>query len=193
MNKARLLAKIVLPIVAAVLPGFANAGCMLAAGTVKLMPDASCKVEAALASSGVVFTHECFSVSLSLVGFPTATGHTGLTAEAVVGANNGMAMAPAVIPGASPTDLPRQIIQTARTVLSMGVGARKTTLYSNDVIVIKPVLTHTGQVLPAAVTEQIIISGTDGQGAYANYTGFLSVVGNSIGAAAPVAGKLCTP
>lgn len=48
-----------------------------------------------------------------------------------------------------------------------------------------------GQLVPAAVTEQIVITGTDGQGSWANVSGHLTVAGNSIGQPAPLIGRIC--
>ena len=75
-------------------------------------------------------------------------------------------------------------MQTARSAITLGSGSRRTTLYSSDVTVIQPDFSS-GQLEPAAVTEQIIITGTDGQGSWANVTGHLTVAGNSIGQPAP--------
>jgi hypothetical protein len=60
------------------------------------------------------------------------------------------------------------------------------------VIIVQPIFDVAGQVTGAkAVTEQIIITGTDGQGAFANATGHLSVVGDSRGQSARVLGEIC--
>jgi len=50
-----------------------------------------------------------------------------------------------------------------------------------------------GSMSTGAVTEQILISGSDGKGAYAKVTGNLVVLGSSIGTPASVTGKLCLP
>lgn len=187
--KRHTLPTMLVPITLALAAGMAAGACLPVAGTVKLQRDRSCNVMARI--SGPIFTGECFSVQLSLLGFPQATGFAGLTSEALLGAN-GVATTPAVIPDTA-TQLPRQIVQTARSVVAMGSGSRRTTLYSSDVILMQPVIGAGGQVSLGAVTEQILITGSDGQGAYAKVTGYLSVVGNSIGESAPVAGKLCLP
>lgn len=50
-----------------------------------------------------------------------------------------------------------------------------------------------GVPVPVAVTEQLMITGSDGKGAYAKVTGNLTIAGNSIGAQAPLTGRLCLP
>jgi hypothetical protein len=134
--------------------------------------------------NGPQFTGECFSVQLSLFGLPVGNGYAGLRREPILSAA-GNAATPAFIPNDN-SQSPRQVIQTARSAVSLGLlPARRTTLYTSDVIVIQPT---TG-----AVTEQIVITGTDGRGAYANATGHLTVIGSSIGQSAPVMGSICLP
>ena len=58
-------------------------------------------------------------------------------------------------------------------------------------IVMQMVPTAAGLV-PGAVTEQIVIRDTDKKGAYANVTGHLTVLGNSIDQNAPVVGQICS-
>ena len=141
----------------------------------------------------VGFTGQCYSVQLRLAGFPAATGHAGLTSEPVVSMipDGGAAATPAFVPQAGTQAVPRQVIQTARTVVTLGQRGRATTLYTDDVIVMQMVPTAAGLV-PGAVTEQIVIRDTNRKGAYANVTGHLAVLGNSIGQNAAVAGQLCT-
>ena len=129
----------------------------------------------------------------SLAGFPAATGHAGLTSEPVVSMipDGGAAATPAFVPQAGTQAVPRQVIQTARTVVTLGQRGRATTLYTDDVIVMQMVPTAAGLV-PGAVTEQIVIRDTDKKGAYANVTGHLTVLGNSIDQNAPVVGQICS-
>lgn len=176
--------------------GLAGAACVSVVGTVRLVPEfTSCGVaDAAKPEWKDLFTKkpaECFTVQLVLAGFPVATGYAGVTAEPVFvdggpGATPAMGYTPAMIPDAG--GAPRQVIQTARSVVSLGLGSRRTTLYTTDVIVAQP----NGQLLPKVVTEQILISDTNHAGAYANVTGHLNVLGNSIGQLAPVVGQICT-
>jgi len=188
----RISPKRVLPVLLGLASGLAGAACVPVAGVVKLMPDDACQV---IGASPVKegFTGQCFSVQLRLVGFPVATGHAGLTSEAVVGMipGAGATATPAFVPQAGTTDAPPQLIQTARTVVTLGEKARATTLYTDDVVVMQMVPTAAGLV-PGAVTEQIVIRDTNRKGAYANVTGHLAVLGNSIGQNAAVAGQLCT-
>ena len=163
--------------------GYASAACISVTGSVRLTPDQACTIESQV--TGPSFTHECFSVQLSLFGFPVGNGYAGVTTEHIVSTSGGAAMTPAFIAN-DDSPSPRQLLQTARSVVSLGLlPSRRTTLYTSDVIVIQP---DTG-----AVTEQIVITGTDGRGAYANATGHLTVIGNSIGQPAPVMGNICLP
>ena len=187
----RIAPKFLLPLLAAVLPAFADAAaCYPVAGTVRLMPDATCAVQSYV--SGAIFDGQCFSVNLSLLGFPNGSGFAGTTTEPLVGANGVPTLSPAVIP-VDGQQVPRQIVQTARTAVMLGAGKHRTTLYTTDVIVFQPQFSATGQVTPAVTTEQILIAGTDGKGTYAGAKGHLIVLGNSIGVPAPVTGKICLP
>ena len=105
--------------------------------------------------------------------------------------DEGAAATPAFVPQAGTQAVPRQVIQTARTVVTLGQRGRATTLYTDDVIVMQMVPTAAGLV-PGAVTEQIVIRDTDKKGAYANVTGHLTVLGNSIDQNAPVVGQICS-
>lgn len=188
----RLATKVAIPLCLALVSGVAGAACTPVAGVVKLTSDGQCKV---IGESPVKagFIGDCYSVQLRLAGFPAATGYAGLTSEPVVSMipGGGAAATPAFVPQAGTQDAPRQVIQTARTVMTIGQRGRATTLYTDDVIVMQMVPTAAGPV-PGAVTEQIVIRGTDNKGAYANVTGNLTVLGNSIDQNAPVAGHLCT-
>ena len=189
--------KVLLALLAATLPALSSAGCFPVAGSVRLLPDPTCAVQSS--APGVVFTGQCFSVNLALIGFPTGTGYAGTTVEPLAGANGVPTTTPAVIPVDGQPTLPRQMIQTARSVITLGQAEHRrrestaTTLYTTDVIVFQPKISSTGEVTPGATVEQILIAGTDGKGAYAGTTGHLTITGNSIGTPAPVVGRLCMP
>lgn len=183
--------KLLVPFVLSLAAGTAGAACVQVAGTVKLVPDTSCQIATKVV--GPTYVGTCFSVNLALVGLPAASGYAGVTSEALVGATGVGTASPAVIPSDANPMLPRQIVQTARSALTLGKGAAQTTLYSSDVVVIQPSYDATGQMTPAAVSEQIVITGSDNKGAYAKVSGNLTVIGNSIGQTVPVLGKLCLP
>lgn len=187
----RVTTKVAIPLCLALVSGVVGAACTPVAGVVRLTSDASCTVIGeSPANAG--FTGQCYSVQLRLAGFPAATGHAGLTSEPVVSLipGGGGTATPAFVPQAGTLDAPRQVIQTARTVMTLGQRGRATTLYTDDVIVMQMVPTAAGLV-PGAVTEQIVIRGTDNKGAYANVTGHLTVLGNSIDQNASVVGQIC--
>ena len=186
----RVVSRVLAPVVLALISGVAGAACVPVLGSVRLLPDASCQINA-LGSQVPAYQNQCFSVALNLVGFPAATGFAGVTAEPLVGLSGPTATPAAVIDAA--TSLPRQSIQTARSVVYIGTGKHRTALYSNDVIVAQVKLAADGSMSTGAVSEQILISGSDGKGAYAKVTGHLNVLGNSIGTSASVTGKLCLP
>lgn len=183
-------AKILAALLVGALPVYASAACVPVLGTVRLLPDASCKINA-LGSQVPAFQNQCFSVALNLLGFPAASGYAGVTAEPLAGLAGTTATPAAVIDAA--TQLPRQSIQTARSAVSIGSGNYRTTLFTNDVIVAQVTYNQDGTTSLGAVTEQILITGTDGKGAYSKVTGNLTVLGNSIGTQANVTGKLCVP
>lgn len=188
----RVSPRLAFPLLLGLSSGLAGAACVPVAGVVKLMPDNTCQVTV-VSPVKAGFTDQCFSVQLRLAGFPAATGHAGLTSEAVVGMppGGGATATPAFVPQAGTTDVPRQLIQTARSVVTLGEKGRATTLYTDDLIVMQMIPTAAG-LMPGAVTEQIVIRDTNKKGAYANVTGHLVVLGNSIGQNAAVAGQLCT-
>lgn len=192
----RLTPKFVVPLLLTLASGIASAACVPVIGTARLLPDTACTIRG-VAQPGVpatLFGGDCFSVQVNLAGFPAATGYAGSTIEPMASLVPGApaTVAPVAVPGeASP--LPRQIIQTARTTMWLGHGARRTAIYTTDVVVIQPQLTATGQVVPKLTTEQILISGTDGKGAFANVTGHLNVMGTTIGALSGVTGQICMP
>lgn len=171
-------------------PVLAHAACLPVSGTVQLTPDPACQVQAQV--PGVYFTGQCFSVTLSMLGIPTGRGYAGVSSEAVAGADGQVTVTPVVIPEDSDTSVPRQIVQTARSAIGVGWGPFRTVLYSSDVTVIRPSFSPAGEVIGDVVTEQILITGTDGRGLFANTTGHLVVLGNSIGQSARVVGELCS-
>jgi len=188
---ASLASRLLVPLLLSVGPGLAGAACVPVVGTVRLAVDTACQIGGAV-PAGTQLAGECFSVQLALLGFPLATGFAGTTVEPLASLvpGAGATMTPAMIPAPTATPAPRQIIQTARSAVSLGSGSSRTTIYTTDVIVIQPSATSP---LPKAVLEQVLIAGTNGQGAYAGISGHLNVLGNSIGQNAPVAGQLCLP
>lgn len=194
--KLRFIPALALPLLLALASTGAGAACVPVVGAVKLLPDTACTIRtvAQPGTPATLFPGDCFSVQLNLAGFPTATGYAGSTVEPLVSMVPGApaTLAPVAVPAAGAA-LPRQIVQTARTTMYIGQGARRTILYTTDVVVIQPQLSATGQLAPKLTTEQILISGTDGKGAYANVSGHLTVMGSTIGKPAPVAGQLCLP
>ena len=144
---------------------------------------------------GTVFTRqECFSTQLNLAGFPVGTGFSGTTAEGAVSLVPGApaTLTPVALPSLDPQQLPR-VVQTARSTITLGNGARATKIYTSDVVVLQPVALPNGQQVPKAFTEQIVITGTNKQGAYANVTGYLHLMGTLVGVPAVVAGQICMP
>ena len=195
----RMAPKILVPLLLTIASSLAGAACVPVVGTVRLTPDFACTINQPGVAEGTaagLFSAqlgECFSVKLNLAGFPAATGYAGLTNEYLAGVGSAT-KTPAAIPEGALDLRPRQIVQTARSAITLGAGSRKTTIYSTDVIVTVPVLAPTGHVVGAkTMTEQLLISGTDQQGAFANVTGVLHVVGSSLGQPAPVLGQICTP
>lgn len=176
----------------ATFPVVAGARCLPVTGSVELAPEpeGTCTMRTLLEEQNQKppsFTNECFTVRLSLFGLPAGQGYAGVTSEVVAGLGGGQTATPAMIPEDGQL-VPRQLIQTARSAIDIGSGAFKTRLYSSDVIVVRPA---PGQVVPELVTEQLLITGTDGQGAFANARGHLVVLGNSIGQRARVVGEIC--
>ncbi|HRH80473.1 MAG TPA: hypothetical protein PLW81_05455 [Thiobacillaceae bacterium] len=78
-----------------------------------------------------------------------------------------------------------QVVQDFRQVLT----ARSTFSLAGTRVYTAEVLVQSG----GFVTEQSIITGTDGRGLFRNVTGGFTVLGNSIGQPAQVRGQLCTP
>lgn len=187
----RFASRTLLPLALVLASSVASAACLPVVGSVKLTPLASCTGLEPV--GGVPFLGQCFSVHLSLFGFPAATGYAGPTSEPIIGANGVPTVTPAFVPVSAAIPVPRQSIQTARSAVVLGKGAQRTTLYSNDVIIAQLQMGADGVPVPVAVTEQLMITGSDGKGAYAKVTGNLTIAGNSIGAQAPLTGRLCLP
>lgn len=168
-----------------------SAACLPVVGSVKLLPDASCQINLDQTRPSAL-AGQCYSVSLNLAGLPVGRGFAGVTSGVVSSDGISGLPTPAGVlhPGAP---VPEQSIQTARSQITVGSGSLKTTLYTRDVIVAQLVWGPSGPTFGEAVTEQIIITGTDQKGLFAKATGYLSVAGNSIGRSAPVSGKICLP
>ena len=192
----RMTPKFAIPLLLTLASSVAGAACVPVIGTARLLPDAACTIRtvAQPGTPAALFGGDCFSVQLNLAGFPTATGYAGNTVEPLASLVPGApaTVAPVAVTAAG-SPLPRQIVQTARSSVMLGNGARRTTLYTTDVVVIQPQLSATGQVVPKLMTEQILISGSDGKGAFANVTGHLNVMGTTVGAISAVAGQVCMP
>lgn len=77
------------------------------------------------------------------------------------------------------------VVQDFRQVLT----ARSTFSLAGTRVYTAEVLVQSGDF----VTEQSIITGTDGRGLFRNVTGGFTVSGNSLGQPAQVRGQLCTP
>jgi len=165
----------------------AHAACQNVTGSVLLVPDGACQVQTQI--TGAAFdTSQCFSVSLSLFGLPAGRGYAGVTSEVAVDEDANVSLTPlTLLEGDPASPAVRNQVLTARSAIAVGSGLFKTTLYSTDVIVIRP----QGPGGVPVVTEQIVLSGTDGKGLFRNTTGNLTVLGNSIGQSAPVVGQLC--
>ncbi|MCB1888374.1 MAG: hypothetical protein KDH20_12270 [Rhodocyclaceae bacterium] len=170
-------------------PCLAQADCFPISGTVQLTPDAQCQVASHFPTTA--FTGECFSVTMSMLGIPTGRGHAGVTVEPALGSDGNVTTTPVVIPE-DDAPVPRQIVQTARSAIGVGWGPFRTTLYSSDVMVIRPSFDASGAVAADSfISEQIVITGTDGRGLFANTTGHMVVIGNSFSQPARVVGELC--
>jgi hypothetical protein len=154
---------------------FAAAGCLPIVGTVKLSPDATCTVASFPGLQGQPFIGECFTVALKLGNLVPANGHAGVTSEMITSSldNGGLAASPATVQD-------KRAVLTARSTFTLA-GTR---FYAAEVII------DSGN---GNVTEQSIITGTDGKGLFKNAQGTLNILGNSIGETAQVRGKICTP
>jgi hypothetical protein len=152
---------------------YAVAECLPILGTVKLTPEAACTVATFPGMQGQPFIGECFSLTLKIGGLLTATGYAGVTSEMMTSVlpNGGMAASPAIVQN-------NRTVLTARSTFSLG-GTR---FYAEEIIIDS----GNGQ-----VTEQSIITGTDGKGLFKNATGSMTILGNSIGETAQVRGSLC--
>ncbi|MCB1957206.1 MAG: hypothetical protein KDG55_16120 [Rhodocyclaceae bacterium] len=164
----------------------AHAACQNVTGSVLLVPDGACQVQTQI-TDAAFDTSQCFSVTLSIFGLPIGRGYAGVTNEVAVDEDLNLSVTPLNLIEGGATPTVRNQIQTARSAIVVGSGLFKTTLYSTDVVVIRP----QGPGGAPVVTEQVVLSGTDGKGLFRNTTGSLVVLGNSIGQSAPVAGQLC--
>lgn len=154
----------------------AYAGCLPIAGTVELTPDASCAVRTFYAAppTGPFFVGECFAVTLKLGGLLPAHGYAGVTAEPMTNSSNETVVGPVALP----TQGGRQVL-TARSTFTLA-GTR---FFAAEVII------DSG----SFVTEQSVITGTNGEGWLKGATGGFVVLGDSINQSAPVRGQICTP
>ncbi|MCB1895019.1 MAG: hypothetical protein H6945_15535 [Zoogloeaceae bacterium] len=178
-------------------PALANATCQTVTGSVFLVPEVdsagnpACTVSTMIDDASFA-AGQCFSVNLSLFGLPAGRGFAGVTHELAVGVDDNATISPLTLlesgdplPGDTVPMVRNQVL-TARSAIGIGFGPFRTVVYSSDVIVVRP----QGAAAPI-VTEQIVISGTDGKGLFRNASGHFAVLGNSIGQSAPVVGQLC--
>lgn len=166
---------IALSLALAIVAPLADAGCLPVLGTVRLTPDAACGVATVPGMEGQPFIGECFKTVLSLGGLLPAYGYSGVTTEPLTGLlpPNAVAASPATLQGG------RNVL-TARTTFSLG-GTR---FYAAEVVI------DSGN---GIVTEQSVITGTDGKGLFRNATGNFAILGNSINETAQIRGQICTP
>ncbi len=120
----------------------------------------------------------CFTITLR--GGLRGTGYAGVTREPLLSLEtNGVISTPVVAVNSG------RLIQTARAELQV----RGTTLFTNDIVLIVP--DPSAPATPLAVTEQVVLVGTDGRGSLAGATGNLTILGNSIGSFVPYVGEIC--
>ncbi len=165
--------RLALCLVLAAASPFASAGCLPVVGSIKLTPDEACTVASFPGMQGQPFIGECYSAVLKLGGLLPAHGYAGVTSEALTSLlpNGGVAVSPASVQGG------RNLV-TARSTFALA-GTR---IYAAEVII------ASGDM----VSEQSIITGTDGKGLFKNATGGFTIFGNSIGETAQVRGQICT-
>ncbi len=165
---------IALAVASPVASSIAAADCMPIMGNIKLTPDAACSVASFPGLQGQPFVGECYKFTLKLAGVLPVYGYSGVTSEALTGMYAGGTTA-------SPASVQEnRTLLTARSTLAMA-GTR---LYAAEVII-----SSTGDL----VTEQSVITGTDGKGQFKNASGGFAILGNSVGQTAQVVGKICTP
>jgi hypothetical protein len=184
---------IALCLVLAAASPLASAGCLPILGTVKLTPEqpGTCTVGTFPGMQGQPFlgnnydpqhpensTPGCFTAVLKLGGLLPAYGYSGVTSEKMTNVlppffpqSGSEAFSPASVQG-------DRTVLTARSTFSLA-GTR---LYAAEVII------DSGDM----VTEQSVITGTDGKGLFKNATGGFVILGNSIGETAQVRGEICT-
>jgi hypothetical protein len=159
---------------AAVSP-LASADCLPILGTVQLTQDPGCTVMTFPGMRGQPFVGECYKDVLKLGGMLPVYGYSGVTSEAMTSMYGGSTAAtPASVQGS-------RTLLTARSTLTMG-GTR---IYAAEVII----SSNNGDM----VTEQSVITGTDGKGLFKNATGGFTILGNSVNDTAQLHGKICTP
>lgn len=185
------------------IPGMAVAGnyCLPVVGTVKLIPETSpiCTIGNGSYPVSVSFLGNyvpnnpgCFTTYLKLFGFNTSTGYSGVTSELLIGSVQ--AQTPVYVPADGNPSMQRQQILTARSRISVNgtnTGNGNTEIYTAEVIVIQPGNISTSP--PKRVTEQSVITGTNGKGLFNGVTGGFVITGNSIGQEAPIQGEFCFP
>jgi len=160
-----------------------DTSCKTVAGVVLLLPEpaGTCTIKTKVPGPNYVGNPDatgnpaCFKVIVA--GSLMGSGYAGLTNEAL---QFGGTATPATLhEWPSPSYVPTRLLLTARATLKFAGGSiqtRDTNLFD----------------LPTGtVTEQIVITG--GDGAYAGASGALVVLGNSLGKAAPITGRLCVP
>jgi hypothetical protein len=151
------------------------AGCFPISGTVQLTPEppGTCTV-ATQYTANPGFIGDCYTFTLKLGGLLPSYGHAGVTSELMSSLvpSGGAAASPAQVQG------DRNVL-TARSTFTLA-GTR---FYAAEIIVDSN----------GFVTEQSVITGTDGKGLLRNASGGFTILGNSIGQPAQVRGEICTP
>lgn len=170
----------------------ASAGCLPIVGTVKLTPEplGTCTVATSFAFPGIGTSPTegqflvqskdqslCYKSVLKLGGLIPAYGYSGVTSEPMETAA-GPGRSPAIVQVALKDQVERSVL-TARSTFVVG-GTR---FYAAEVIIESDGL----------VTEQSVITGTDGKGLFKKATGGFTILGNSLGETAQVRGQICTP
>lgn len=158
----------------AVVSQISNAGCLPILGTVQLSEDADCKVQSFYPGLSFIGAPNCYKDVLKIGGLLPAYGYSGVTTELMTSVVNGAAYSPAVVQGG-------RVVMTARSTFSLG----GTQIHAAEIIT----QSNPGNV----VTEQSIITGTDGNGLFKNATGYFMIKGDSTQGTAQVTGQICTP
>lgn len=140
-----------------------QAACLPIVGTAQLSEDGACRVRG------------YFSLEVPFVGAPECY-KTTIKLGGILPSSGYSGVTAEPGPVAVQGD---RAVLTARSTFSIG-GTR---IYAAEVIV------QSG----AVVTEQSVITGTDGRGLFKNASGYFHILGNSIGQPAQVYGQLCLP